>query len=104
MDKMVTVCEACELLEDRTASDFLTAFSDSLWPTTMVKVTIETVGDCQCEYCDDFIWKKDAIVFDDRHFCSDDCAQEDAADRWVGSREARYEFEMWGNDYDSWYR
>lgn len=68
-----------------------------------------------CEYCCDIIDTdpKD-LVYEPVtglspsnvtiEFCSDDCKREYEHDVLVGQREAAREYEMFGTDYDSWYR
>ena len=64
----------------------------------------------QCEYCDIFVVGPDALSEmvidpdDPRRYCSDGCYLDAAEQRRVGMIEAGREFEIWGNDYDSWYR
>lgn len=37
-------------------------------------------------------------------YCSEDCAHDAEEDLWVGHREAAREFEIYGDDFDSWFR
>jgi hypothetical protein len=61
-----------------------------------------------CEYCSNEIID-DAVTSNDPNegylkFCSCDCLQDYHEDARVGRYEAAREREVWGNDYDSWYR
>ncbi len=57
----------------------------------------------QCEVCDE---KLDARVHDiiDGRFCSLDCHQEAEDDVRIGRLESSQQYEMFGADFDSWFR
>jgi hypothetical protein len=68
----------------------------------------------QCEYCDCIIPQFDCEQQPDgkyecvdgkvRQFCCDQCHRDADEDLRVGMLEAREQFELYGADYDSWYR
>lgn len=58
-----------------------------------------------CAFCNAPILGE--IVVDDENdlqFCSDDCLFEDRDERRIARIDARQQYEMYGDDYDSWYR
>ena len=61
----------------------------------------------QCEYCDCLYDKRDEVLGGrdgNAGFCSDDCRREADDDIRIGDIEAQREYELYGNDMDSWYR
>jgi len=64
----------------------------------------------QCEYCNLFFWytpEKQSLEYDlkqRRTYCSLECAADADEDCRVNQIESKREFEMWGDDLDSWYR
>lgn len=62
----------------------------------------------QCEYCDEEFDHEPVVDPDsrtgNRTYCSCDCHADAVEDFGVGDREAQREFEVYGDDYDSWYR
>jgi len=64
----------------------------------------------QCENCDQW-YTTEPVPYpdpDSKHakstFCCDECAREAYEEVLVCAREDAREYEMWGADYDSWYR
>jgi hypothetical protein len=58
-----------------------------------------------CEYCcEEFDPKQFVITEDNMQFCSDDCLREHRDEVRIGRIEAKKQWELYGDDYDSWYR
>ena len=60
----------------------------------------------QCEKCDDE-FDHEPITSPEtgkRTFCSDDCLNEAIDDLRIARIEAKREYEMYGDDLDSWFR
>lgn len=58
-----------------------------------------------CEYCSGPITDEPVVDPDtDYQFCSTGCLHDYQEDKRVGQIEAAREREVWGDDYDSWYR
>lgn len=64
----------------------------------------------QCEQCD-IEFDYEPVMYPDPdsrwancQFCSDECAAEAYEEVWVNAQESRREYELYGNDMDSWYR
>ena len=57
----------------------------------------------RCEYCDHF-FLEEPVTDGLREFCSDDCLRDYLEDVRVGECEARREYELYGDDLDSWFR
>lgn len=59
-----------------------------------------------CEVCDEPI--KEEPITDERtgkrQFCSDDCLQEAIDDQRIGEIESKQQWELYGDDIDSWFR
>jgi DNA replicative helicase MCM subunit Mcm2 (Cdc46/Mcm family) len=74
-------------------------------------ITAKFIECYQCEYCDEY-FAHEPIPYPDpaiaakrkATFCSDDCAYDALDDLRLAYMEDSREFEMWGTDYDSWYR
>jgi len=57
----------------------------------------------QCEYCDE-VFYHDAVIVNNHCYCSDDCYFEDEERRTLAKHEAKQQYDMYGLDFDSWYR
>lgn len=60
----------------------------------------------QCEKCDEF-FDEEPITSEEtgkRKFCSDDCLQEALDDMRIAKIEAKQQWELYGDDVDSWFR
>ena len=60
----------------------------------------------QCEVCDEF-FVGEPITSEEtgkRQFCSDDCLFEAREDKRIAEIEAKREYELYGDDLDSWFR
>ena len=62
--------------------------------------------DLQCERCDDPITGEPLTSEETgkRVFCSIDCLSEATDDMRIARIEAKREYELYGNDLDSWFR
>jgi len=60
----------------------------------------------QCEVCDEF-FAHEPIMSEEtgkRGFCSEGCLQEAIDDLRIARIEAKREYELYGDDLDSWFR
>jgi hypothetical protein len=63
----------------------------------------------QCEFCDEFFHPEHGCEWiggrhGKSHFCSKDCFREAQEEIRIADCEARREFDLYGDDLDSWYR
>ena len=63
----------------------------------------------QCEFCDEPISKGNEVWHEKRNgiripLCSEGCRLEMCDDERISSIEAREQFELYGDDMDSWFR
>lgn len=60
----------------------------------------------QCEKCDEF-FDEEPITSEEtgkREFCSDECLQEAIDDMRIARIEAKQQWDLYGDDVDSWFR
>ena len=87
------------------------------WTTFSCTLCKKNGAECRCllcEYCDEKItpqmegWQEDYYVYPNSdkkaNCCCDECANELQDQILIARLEDSREYEIWGYDYDSWYR